>query len=159
MPLPGGATGFTLTFGAYGDPSFVGMKGLLTLSAPLVHIATGAVVQQSWTVTIANDGTGSLTDLPYNDDPAFSPTPSTYSLVWQALSYRATPGNRTFAVNQADGATIDFDLLSPSTVVGIAVPGGVTRANLDALVAALLADDASQARAAALDLPTYPTGA
>lgn len=157
--LPGGGTGFTLTFGAYDDPAFVGMRGILKLSAPLVHIATGVVLRQSWMVTIAGDGTASLTDLPYNDDPAFAPTGSTYSLEWQVLSYRPTPGNKLFSVARTDGATIDYDLLSASATTGVLAPGGVTPSNLDGLVAALLANPASASRAAALGLPTYPNGA
>lgn len=159
MPLPGGATGWTLTFGAYSDPAFVGMKGILRLPVARVHIATGAVVQQSWTVTIGGDGTGSIADLPYTDDAAFTGTGQPFSMQWQALSYKPTPGDKTFTVNQADGATIDFDLL-PSTVTPVASgTSGMNLANLDSLLAGLVATPGSAVRAAVLDLPTYPNGA
>lgn len=152
--LPGGGSGFALTFGAYADPAFIGMKGILRLSAPLVHVATGAVVQQSWTVTIAADGTGSLSGLPYNDDPAFAPTGSTYSLQWQVLSYKPTPGNKTFTVPATAGATVDYDLIAQATTATAPVPAG-----LDALVASLLADRTSATYAQAIALPNYPNGA
>lgn len=156
MSLPGGATGFTLSFGPYGDPSFVGLKGILRLSNRLEHLATGAVVQQSWTVTIGGDGTATLTDLPYNDDPAFSPVGSSYRMEWQALSWKDTPGNRTFQVLRAAGATVDFDTLPDGSTPPPVPTGYVTQGALDAAVAALLASPTSATRTAALGLPTYP---
>lgn len=111
MALPSGAAGFTLTFGTYDEPSFVGMAVKIRLSQPLVYVATGEVSQVFWTATVGSDGTASITGLPYNDDPAFWPTPSTYTAEWQALAWKPTPGDKTFQVLRSAGPTVDYDLI------------------------------------------------
>lgn len=143
---------FTLTFGAYADPSFVGMKAIITRSAPFID-GSGNVSQVVWTVTIAGDGTASLAGLPCNDDG------TTYSAQWQALSYKPSPGNKTFQVHSTDGSPVDFDTLQNSTVTGVSIPGGVTPANLDGYVAALIANRSSQTYGAVIATPSYPNGA
>lgn len=109
-------TGFTLSFGAYADPSFVGMKGIVTRSAALVD-GSGNVSQTTWTVTIAGDGTASVSGLPYNDDG------TTYRCDWQALSYKPSPGNRVFQVLSSSGITTqDFDQLPATPSVSSGPP-------------------------------------
>jgi hypothetical protein len=111
MALPGGASGFTLTFGTYGEPSFIGMTVKIRLSEPMVHLATGNVTEVSWSATVGSDGTATTGPLPFNDDPAFYPTPTGYYAEWQALSYKPTPGNKTFVVLRTAGAVVDYDLI------------------------------------------------
>lgn len=133
-------TGFTLTFGTYSEPTFIGMTATITRSAPLVD-GSGNVSQLRWSVTVAPDGTASVGPLPYNDDG------TTYTVEWQALSYKPTPGNRTIQILSSSGlTTVDFDTLqtiSPDSTVAVPV---------DAAVAALLSNTSSATYAKALAL-------
>jgi hypothetical protein len=122
MSLPGGASGFTLTGGTYDDSSFQGMAGVLTMSAAVTHVATGERIRKTWNFSIDYTGNFSIGPLPFTDDPAFSPTGFTYTVTWQAIAWRDTPGNLTFQVPRAAGATVDFDSLIPVTGANVSVP-------------------------------------
>jgi hypothetical protein len=136
MALPGGAVGKTLSFGIYGEPSFVGLVVKIRLSQPLVHLATGDVTEVSWSATVGADGTATCGPLPCNDDPAFYPSGTTYSAEWQALAWKPTPANKTFTLSLTDPATVDFDLIglpgsptppsSTTALVGSALVGTAT---------------------------------
>lgn len=140
--------GFTLTLGSYADPSFVGMKGILTRSFAYVD-SSGNVSPTTWTVTIAADGTGSIPGLPFTDDGGV------YTMQWQALSWKATPGNRTLPQVLAGSgvSAVDFDLITQNVAI---VPPTVA---LDAAVASLLTNRQSATYAAAVSTPSYPNGA
>jgi hypothetical protein len=129
MALPGGASGFTLTGGTYDDPSFQGMAGKLTLSAAVTHVATGERIRKTWDFSIDYTGNFSVGPLPFTDDPAFTPTGFTYTVTWQAIAWTDTPGNLTFQVPRAAGATVDFDSLIPATGGGQNIPLGVYSVN------------------------------
>lgn len=130
MALPAGVTTSTLTFGPYtdaeGDVQFEGMTGLITPSATVRHIATGAViVQQPIKVVIGQGGVGSVV-LPNTDLATCTPTGFTYTLTWQVGRFDSSPGNATFALPSTAGATVDFDTLTPSqSTPGIVVPTNV----------------------------------
>jgi hypothetical protein len=144
MALPGGATGFTLTGGPYDDPSFQGMQGVLTMSAPITHIATGERLRRTWNFSVDYSGNFSVGPLPFTDDPAFTPNGFTYSLAWQTPSYKDSPGNvSAFAVplGSATDGVVDFDKLAPATGGGVAVPVLVSTVNGKQGIVTLSASD------------------
>lgn len=138
MAFPAGVSTATLTFGAYsdlaGNVAFTGMKGTLTVSPPLLDVATGDLISQPINFTIDNSGKAAVGPLPHTDDPALTPG-SQYTVTWQVPSYKPSPGNLTFALPRALGSVVDFDLLTytqvtpPSSsvaIVGSALVGAAT---------------------------------
>lgn len=150
MPLPDDVTTFTLTFGPYTDaagaPAFVGKTAKVRPLTRLTHVETGAqILATPLTVTIDEDGTGTLGPLPHTDSDVLAGegflTGFLYDLQWQVASTQPSPGNKKFLAPQVLGDTIDFDLLTQSTVVnGIVLPVATGPAG-----AAGIADDASVA--------------
>lgn len=126
MALPVGLSTFTLSGGAYTDPTgavkFAGMTGLLSLTAPLRF--NGAEVDGTVAVTVANDGTFSVGPLANTSDPAVVAQGVQYRMEWQVKRFEDCPGGQrsvVFAV-AAGVSTVDFDSLAPSSVTGIVVP-------------------------------------
>lgn len=138
MPLPGGVATKTLTFGPYldltGAVAYVGMVGILSLSVQVEHLPSGIVIDSPVTFTIGSDGTAAVGPLVCNDDPSLFPQGTTYTVTWEALSYKPTPGNKTFQLLTAGSSVIDYDLIGtgytpPSSllaVVGSALVGSAT---------------------------------
>jgi hypothetical protein len=133
VSLPEDLSTFTLTLGPYVDVTGVdltGIKGKLTPIHPtthkplrLVHVASGDVVlPKPITVTVGTP----VGPLPHTDNPGLSMVGWLYELTWDVASNKPSPGNKRFAVPQAAGATVDFDLLDVAeSVPGVLVPIGV----------------------------------
>ena len=106
-----GLTGFTLSFGTYLEPAMIGSTVQVSLSQPMVHLATGNVLQLSWAATVAADGTATIGPLPYNDDPALYPIPTGYIAEWQVSRFKPSPGDKKFVVLRSAGSVVDYDLI------------------------------------------------
>jgi len=106
-----GLSTFSLTFGTYLEPAMVGLTVTVTLSQPMVHLATGNMLPLTWSATVGADGTATISGLPYNDDPALYPTPTGYYAEWQVSRFKQSPGNKNFVVLRSAGATVDYDLI------------------------------------------------
>ena len=128
MTLLTGLTTATVTGGPYGtltgDVAFAGMVGVLSVSTPLNDAVNGGVLEAPVTVTIASDGTFTLGPLPCTDDPNLTQG-GTYTLSWQVGRFADCPHGRrdtTFVLPMAAGATVDFDLMTPTN--GVYYPNG-----------------------------------
>lgn len=111
----------TLTFGPYADASgsvaYAGLRGWVQPSDRVVDLVTGAVVADSpLLITIAGDGTASVS-LAFTDQDGISPRNFTYAVTWNVALGESSPGNKSFHLPEAVGASQDFDQ------VGLAVDG------------------------------------
>jgi hypothetical protein len=127
VALPGDVSTFALRFGPYtdaaGKPVFVGLRGTVRPSSPVLHLSTGAVIADApIPFEIGADGSAVVSGLAHTDLAALAPVGFAYLVEWTASSLAKTPGDRRVAVPAAAGATVDFDLLAPSPAPGVLVP-------------------------------------